>query len=215
MVQREGEPTDAELVARAAKKDREAFRELVERYQQRLFAVAFEMLRRREDAEDVVQESFVKAYLSLEHFQGKGSFYTWMYRIVFNMAIDQRRRAARDRSVSLEQPTSESSEPRAMELPSAEADPEEQLGRLQDVRLVQAGLREISDEHRAVIMLREVEGLSYDEIARSVGVSRGTVMSRLHYARRRLQQILSAQLPRGALADGGGTLAEASRKVSV
>ncbi len=215
MVQREGEPTDAELVARAVKKDREAFRELVERYQQRLFAVAFEMLRRREDAEDVVQESFVKAYLSLEHFQGKGSFYTWMYRIVFNMAIDQRRRAARDRSVSLEQPATDAQGPRAMDFPSDEATPEEQLERLEDVKLVHQGLREISDEHRAVIMLREVEGLSYDEIARSVGVSRGTVMSRLHYARKRLQQILSAQLPRGALANGGGTLEEASRKVSV
>ena len=211
---KEGEVDDATLVARAAKKDREAFRLLVERHQQRLFAVAFEMLKRREDAEDVVQESFVKAYLSLDRFQGKGSFFTWMYRIVFNMAIDQRRRSARDRSVPLEQPASPGGEARSI-VASPEHGPEDHLARQQEVQLVQRGLREISEEHRAVIMLREVEGLSYDEIARSVGVSRGTVMSRLHYARKKLQQVLAAQLPHGALANGGGTLERDPRKACV
>lgn len=186
------DPSDDEIVRRVLKGEREAYRVLVERYQERLFFHALDMLRNREDAEDVVQESFVKGYLALKSFRSQSSFYTWMYRIVSNMAIDLRRRKNRRSEQTLDGPgelaINEENARETMGAPAAE--PEEALLQAEQAKLFKQGLHEMSEEHRQVLMLREVDGLSYDEIARSVGVSRGTVMSRLHYARKRLQRVL-------------------------
>lgn len=186
--------TDAELVGLAAGGDRDAFRELVERYQRRVLAVVTGMLHDREAALDVTQETFIKAFRSIGRFKGDASFYTWIYRIAVNLAIDHQRREWRrpntvdGRHPSGEGPTEDLVERIGDDAPAG--DPF-QAARDSEVReRVRAAIEELTPDHRAVILLREVEGLSYDEISRVMQCSKGTVMSRLHYARKKLQRRL-------------------------
>lgn len=192
--------SDAELVAKASVGDKEAYRVLVEKYQQRVFAIAFDVVRSREDAEDIAQESFVKAYLSLPEFKGESSFYTWLYRIAYNMAIDFRRRTVRrgGAPVEFDETRADVVAEAAGSVQNRFGSPQELMLRKEESQQIQKVLTEISPEHRAVITLREIEGLSYEEIADVVGVSKGTVMSRLHYARKHLQQGLQALGMRGS-----------------
>lgn len=211
----EQSPPDQELVKKTLKGDRDAYRTLVERYQSRLLAVSIDILKSREDAEDVVQESFVKAFLSLKNFKGESSFYTWLYRITFNMAIDLRRRGSRRGGNHVEfketwgvkdhgsgnggdasGPTVSSS---LNHLQNVEG-PFDALSRRELGSKLQAVMQELSDEHREVITLREVDGLDYQEIADAIGVPRGTVMSRLFYARKALQKALKEYDPLGGSA---------------
>lgn len=182
--------SDKDLVALATKKDKEAYRVLVERYEKKALALAFEVTRTREDAEDVVQEAFVKAYLSLPSFKGDSSFYTWLYRIVYNMAIDVKRKRSRRGGDPMEYDERLGGEGTEQDALGSRrfADPHSSLASREQLVQVQKVLDEISEEHRAVIMLREVEGCSYDEIANVLGISKGTVMSRLFYARKKLMK---------------------------
>ncbi len=179
-----------ELVQKSKAGDKQAYRELVERYQTRAFRIAYDILQSQEDAEDVVQESFVKAYLSLKHFQEKSAFYTWFYRIVYNMSIDHKRKRSRRGGVALEFDESylntEGADSSYLYEPVQT--PDDMLKRKEQAQDISKVLNTISDEHRTVMMLREIDGLSYDRIAEVVGVSKGTVMSRLHYARKKLQE---------------------------
>jgi len=198
-------PPDDALVAATRKGDRDAYKTLVERYQSRIFSMAFEIVKSREDAEDVVQESFVKAFLSLDKFKGDSSFFTWLYRIAFNMAVDVKRKSARRGGNHFEYKESLGVSPSG----SGEADigetlgapvqhvegPHEALARKQTGQKIQEVLRELSEDHRAVITLREIDGLNYDEIAEALGIPRGTVMSRLFYARKALQKALKEHAP--------------------
>jgi len=187
------ELSDAELVARVQRGSKADFQILVERYQQRAFSVAWQILKRHEDAQDVVQESFVKAFLSIDSFQGSSSFFTWLYRIVVNMAIDFRRKAGRREreTVSLDVETRDGLEQQVdAGVVNQPENPLESALRGEQARQINQVLGEISDEHRAVIILREVEGLRYEQIAETLGISKGTVMSRLFYARKKLQQLL-------------------------
>ena len=180
-------PGDGELVLRARQGDRQAFRELVERYQRKVAALAVGMLRNREDALDVVQDTFTKAYQSLDRFKGDSSFYTWVYRIAVNLCIDHQRREARyvplgvDADDANDETVAVTSEDLERNEPFEHARSQE-IG----VRLAHA-IEELTPEHRAVILLREVDGLSYEEISQVLDCPKGTVMSRLHYARRQLQ----------------------------
>jgi RNA polymerase sigma-70 factor, ECF subfamily len=184
------ERSDGELVRASRRGDREAFRELVERYQRKVVSVALGMVHNRDDALEIAQETFVKAFENLGNFKGEASFYTWLYRIVVNRAIDFQRRERRHPTVALEEH-------------GASGDGYEDVlkeGRLgdpyQDARAHEIGdrvteaINELTPDHKAVILLREVEGLSYDEISRVMQCSKGTVMSRLHYARKKLQKKL-------------------------
>jgi RNA polymerase sigma-70 factor (ECF subfamily) len=188
--------------------DKEAYRALVERYQGRLFTTALDIVKTREDAEDVVQETFVKAFLSLGQFKGQSSFYTWLYRICFNMAIDIRRKAGRRGGTHLEFKenvgvnravgTDAGREIGGGDLATRQQNvegPHDALARKELGRKIQEVLGELSEEHRAVIMLREVDGLDYEEIAQAIGVPKGTVMSRLFYARKALQNALEEFAP--------------------
>jgi RNA polymerase sigma-70 factor (ECF subfamily) len=192
---------ESDLVARAAGGDKEAYRALVEKYQSRAFSIAYEIVQSRHDAEDIIQESFVKAYLSIGDFRGQSSFYTWFYRIVYNMAIDFKRRTNRRGGEHAEYDDRMSGENGvfAGATTGKTEGPSEAIFRKEQARKIQEALNEISEEHRAVITLREVDGLSYDEIADVVGVSKGTVMSRLHYARKKLQKALVEFAPGGVL----------------
>lgn len=178
------------LVEQTLKGDRAAFQQLFEIYRFKVQSIAYEVLKSKEDAEDVVQEAFVKAYLALPSYRKQAAFYTWLFRIVYNMAIDYKRRIVRKGGDPLElkeeilNSTEVSTSYGANG--SLRENPHERLERRQELSRVQRALNRISEEHRTVILLREVDGLSYDEIASVVGVSKGTVMSRLHYARRAL-----------------------------
>jgi RNA polymerase sigma-70 factor (ECF subfamily) len=183
--------SDAALVEASRRGDQLAFRRLVERYFRRVLAVAAGMLRNREDAQDVAQETFIKAYRNLGSFKGHSAFYTWLYRITVNLCIDLQRREARLAGVV---DTGRTGAGEANDLEGADespgADPFERVRSREIGAQVVAALDELTPEHRAIILLREVEGLSYEEISHVMQCAKGTVMSRLHYARKKLQSRL-------------------------
>lgn len=183
------------LVERARGGDALAFRMLYERYHRRAYSLAHGMLRNQEDALDVVQEAFIKAHRHLEGFAGSSSFYTWLYRIVMNLAIDHLRRRQRARHVDFDEAVAppddgaaagdDSLMPRILG-----ANPGKALVRKEVREQIGRALEQLSDNHRAVILMREVEGLSYEEMAQVMQCSKGTIMSRLFHARRYMQKYL-------------------------
>lgn len=176
---------EAELIARASKGDSEAFGVLVERYQRRVANVALSVVHNQDDAIELAQETFVRAYENLSKFESRSSFSTWLYRIAANLAIDFWRREGRH--VVLR---GEDAENEIRKLPSDTGDSFKTASRKELSARLTAALEELTPEHRTVILLREVEGLSYDEISEALNCPRGTVMSRLHYARNRLRVLL-------------------------
>lgn len=187
---------DQELVAKAKKGDRQAFGRLVERYQQRVYALSYGIVRQREDAWDVAQEAFVKAYRNLGRFEGNSAFYTWLYRIAYNLSIDSLRDRARRETVDID-------ENRRLEEALAKSGkgplehPDEMAARRELSNVLQKAMRQLSDKHRAIIVLREIQGLSYEEMADVLGISKGTVMSRLFHARQNLQTLLAPYVKQG------------------
>ena len=183
---------DRLLVAQANAGDRNAFGELVRRHQQKVFALAYGMLGSRSEAQDATQEVFVKALQKLKTFHGQSSFPTWIYRIAVNHCLDARRRWWRLRTVAM--PDADSAQGAQLELSTAEAEqaprPDAPVQERQTRDLVWRALMQLSEKHRAVVVLRELEELSYAEIAQTLGTSPGTVMSRLFYARRELANLL-------------------------
>ena len=203
-------PADVEIVQRAREGDHEAFRVLVERYQSRAYRLALRVLRDEEQARDAVQDAFLKAYGSLDRFQGRSGFYTWLYRIVMNQCLDRKRRDKSDRELEWDDVTAA----RAARTPAAGSFEGGGAGPAPDVaaergelrQVLEKAIAELPDDARRTIELREIDGLSYREIAEALGVPKGTVMSRLHYARRRLQESLrSAGID--PLAEGAGETA--------
>jgi RNA polymerase sigma-70 factor, ECF subfamily len=184
---------DLELVQRAQKGDRQAFRELFDRYHKRAFSVAYGVLKHRQDSLDVVQEAFVKVHKHLASFQGSSSFYTWLYRIVMNLAIDHLRRRRTGRSVEYDDAILRGEEAgESSVLPRMlEANPRKAVIRRELLEKVQAALAELPDIHQQVILLREIEGLSYEEMAEALEVPKGTIMSRLFHARKKMQAALA------------------------
>lgn len=181
---------DVELVDRTAGGEQAAYKVLVERYQARVFAVAYGVLRNREDAREVAQEAFIKAYDNLGSFRRDSSFYTWIYRITMNLGIDLQRRAYRSRETELDETRitpddAHHTGPRPMATPGQSLERKQLAGRLR------AAIDTLPADQRAAIILREVEGLSYKEIADALGCAEGTVMSRLFYGRKKLQQLLA------------------------
>lgn len=147
-----------------------------------------------EDAEEVLQEAFVKAFFSIKNFKGNASFYTWLYRIVFNMAIDVKRKQKRRGGDKLEL-TEDRLEEQNIHAPGLGVthfkQPDEEIMQKKEFETANALLNSLSNDHKEVITMREIDGLSYDEIAETLKVSRGTVMSRIFYARKKIQEFLS------------------------
>lgn len=187
---------DRAWVEAARSGDRQAFGRLVDRYQRRVYALAFGILRNREDAWDAAQESFVKAYRNLDRFEGGSAFYTWLYRITYNRSIDMLREKGRRDRVDLEE-TRHVEKLLAEEGKRPEGAPEEVASRKELSRVLHEAMHKLSDKHRAIIVLREIEGLSYEEMADVLGISKGTVMSRLFHARQNLQALLSPYVKSG------------------
>ncbi len=187
------EDSEKILIEQSIEGDREAFRTLVEKYQGRVLRLVSQVVKSREDAEDIVQDSLVKAFVSLKSFKGQSSFYTWLYRIAFNKAIDFKRMVSR-RGLASQSELSDLENGKAVissTLDSIET-PAQVVLRKEQAKLIDKAMSELSEEHRSVMILREVDGLSYDEIANITGVTVGTVMSRLHYARKKLQASLKS-----------------------
>jgi len=198
-------PPDAEVVERARKGDHAAFRVLVERYEGRAFRLAVRVLRDEEQARDAVQDAFIKVYGSLDRFQGRSGFYTWLYRIVMNQCLDRKRRDKSDREVEWKDEVESQPLDGAPPLVSdpAPGGPEAQVARLELRKIMATAIEALPEEARRTLQLREIDGLSYKEIAEALGIPKGTVMSRLHYARRRLQELLR-EAGVDPLAAGGG-----------
>jgi RNA polymerase sigma-70 factor (ECF subfamily) len=203
-------PSDAAVVERARAGDHEAFRILVERYQGRLFRLALRVLRDEEQARDAVQDALVKVYRSLDRFEGRSSFYTWVYRLVMNQCLDARRRDRSDRHVEFEDERSRELDPDGGVDPTPE--PAAELERRELRGQMQRAIAALPEDARRTFLLREVDGLSYAEIARSLRIPKGTVMSRLHYARRRLRAaLLEAGVEHPAAAELGAEEIEGVR----
>lgn len=182
---------DRELVREARAGSHPAFEELVRRYAPRAYRAAYRVVRDPEQAEDIVQEALIKAYRSLQSFQSRSSFYTWLYRIVVNLALDRRRRERRGPKLEWDDAVAKEVDPRVA-APVA-PDPETESRRHEVRELVARGVQELPDGQREVLLLREVEGLSYEEIAQTMRISKGTVMSRLHYARKKMTAFLKTR----------------------
>ncbi|MEE8314601.1 MAG: sigma-70 family RNA polymerase sigma factor [Myxococcota bacterium] len=184
------ERSDRDLIQAAKKGSHPAFEALVRRYSERAYRVAYRVVRDSDAADEVLQEALIKAYRGLPRFQFRSSFYTWLYRIVVNLALDRRRQAKRAPSVEWDDARAVELDPRAaVPVP---LDPELSARRREVRELVSRGVQSLPDGQREVLLLREVEDLSYEEIAKTMGISKGTVMSRLHYARKKMIAFLEA-----------------------
>lgn len=188
------EPSDAELVSGAQAGDREAMQQLMERYQRRVLAVVIGMLRNPDDASEVVQEAFIKAFRNIGGFKGDSSFYTWIYRIAVNVSIDHKRKESKRSGVEFDESLPPDEDPIGDGGEKLGRDPFDRVRDRELGRKIFDAIDDLTPNHRAVILLREVEGLSYDEISEVLECSIGTVMSRLHYARKKLQERLTETL---------------------
>jgi RNA polymerase sigma-70 factor (ECF subfamily) len=190
-----GEDPDLELVQRTQRGDQAAFRKLFDKYHRRVFAVSLAVVKNPQDASDIVQEAFVRVHRHLGSFQGASSFYTWLYRITMNLSIDHHRR--KKNAVAVDYDDGVRREPEDAEsaseiLPSyVHNDPGKSHSRKELAQRMQAALATLPPYHQQVIVLREVDGLSYEEIAKIMKVPKGTIMSRLFHARRKMQSALA------------------------
>jgi len=190
---------DRGLIAKAQAGDTAAFRSLVERHQRRAYAIAYSLVRDEHDARELVQDAFLRVFKGLGTFQNNSSFFTWLYRIVTNLSIDLMRKPGRSPGGGLGlsdlggkgdgDPESD-----GVDFPLLSridgSDPVDVLRRREIAARIQSALDALPPYHRSVIVMREVEGLSYDEMAHVMGVSKGTIMSRLFHARQKLQRAL-------------------------
>ncbi len=199
------EADDLSLVDRAKAGEAEAFRALVVRYQRKVYAVALGIVRDPDLAWDVAQEAFVRVHAHLAEFEGKSSFSTWLFRIATHVSID----AVRRERVSHKEEIDEVNEAHVAEgaegilATSLGNDPRENLLRREMAERIQAALATLPEKHRTILVLREVEGLSYEELAERLGIHKGTVMSRLFHARKKMQAAL-----RGYVEGGSGKKGE-------
>jgi len=180
---------DKDLVLKAQKGDMGAFEELVARHRDKIYARAYSMMRNEEEAIDLSQEAWVKAWQRLAQFQGDSSFATWLTRIVINLCLDQIRRQKRQRAESIEAMDDESGGVERQMEPII-TNPTERLERGELRKRIDEAMSKLSNEHRTVLVLHEFEEMEYKEIAKVMGCSIGTIMSRLFYARRRLASLL-------------------------
>jgi RNA polymerase sigma-70 factor (ECF subfamily) len=178
------EHDEAELISRCQQGDQEALKQIFDLYNKKVYRIAYGVLRRREEALDIVQEVFIKLFRSIKNFKGESRLSTYLYRMAVNTAIDHVRKAGKHVFSSLE--GEEGFQP--AEEPERRPD---QIFLYKELEgKVNEALGKIPVDQRMALVLREVEGLSYQEIAESMGCSIGTVMSRLHYGRKRMQELL-------------------------
>ena len=188
----EADVSELDLVKHSQAGNTEAFDQLVTRYRTRVFGMIYNMVHNEQDAWDLAQDSFIKAWKSIGRFRGQSSFYTWIYRIIMNVTIDWLRKkqvkgagAEFDDAIQLREIN-----PASRTVPKAEALPHEQMEQREIRQRIDAAIAQLTPEHRAVILMKEIEDMQYHEIAEALECSIGTVMSRLFYARKKLQNLL-------------------------
>ena len=175
---------ETEMISRCQQGDQEALKEIFDKYHKKVYRIAYGVVRHREEALDIVQEVFIKLFRSIKNFKGKSHFYTYLYRMVMNTAIDHARKTGKQFISSLDD---EGSFEPSDEL---EKGPERILLQKELEERVKGAMEKLPAEQRAALIFRDVEGLSYQEMAEAMGCSIGTVMSRLHYGRKRIQELL-------------------------
>ncbi len=182
---------DTELVRLSQQGDVRAFDELMQRYHSRIYALLYNMTSNREDAEDLIQEVFLKAYKALPKFKGQSSFYTWVYRIAVNRAINYVKKRKRRQALSLDDVDLGLERDEFLVEMSSRSTPfrDAKLTELQ--QKLNEALQTLSEKHRAVVIMHDIEGIQHNEIGEIIGCSAGTVRSRLFYARKQLQAHLS------------------------
>jgi RNA polymerase sigma-70 factor (ECF subfamily) len=165
---------------------------LVERHQRRAFAIAIGLVRDENDAREIVQEAFLRVYKNIDRFKGGSAFFTWLYRIVTNLAIDLMRKPARREAELFDNPQiAEDADAFPFVSQMGHTDPMDMVRRREIGERIQEELDALPPYHRAVIVMREVEGMSYQQMAEAMNVSKGTIMSRLFHARQKLQKALA------------------------
>jgi RNA polymerase sigma-70 factor, ECF subfamily len=193
-------------VKAAQRGDADAFRRLVERYQRRVYQLALGMVKDPDEAMDIAQETFVRVHRYLPSFKGDSAFFTWTYRIATNLCLDAARKRARGERVSLHAGDEQDADlEAAMDPPSAALAGPQRAALNEELKgkLLEA-LGGLSENHRAILLLREVEGLSYEELSKALGIRKGTVMSRLFHARLKMQNKLREYLGEDAPEGNGG-----------
>ncbi|MFZ5645449.1 MAG: RNA polymerase sigma factor [Bacillota bacterium] len=184
-------PDDEHLVKRSREGDADAFDELVKKYQSKVFTVAYRFMGNHADANDLAQDAFIRAYQALSSFRGDSSFATWLYRITSNVCRDEIRKQNRYKKVSLDEMMTQPGG--GPNLTAADLTPEESLDRVELRDTVQRHLNSLSSEHRLILVMRDIQGLSYEEIASSLDCTLGTVKSRLNRARQTLKKRIIEQ----------------------
>lgn len=185
------ETTDEQLVKLSQEQVTEAYEELIARHRDKIYGRAFIMMRNEDEALDLSQEAWVKAWQRLKQFAGESSFMTWLTRIVINLCLDQLRKRKRQRAESIELMEEESGGVERR-MPVVTVNPTAGLERTELRKRIDEALGKLSQSHRTVLMLHEFEELEYKEIAKRMGCSIGTVMSRLFYARRRMASLMAS-----------------------
>jgi RNA polymerase sigma-70 factor (ECF subfamily) len=191
----DAQPDDQTLVRRAKEGDMSAYDELVKRYQERVYGTIYHMTSNHDDAADLSQEAFIKAYQALKSFKGDSSFFTWVYRIAVNRTINfLKQRRNRTPHMSLNDIDFQAENDPDMVALVSNNTPRRDVALSELQEKLNAAMQKLSEEHRLVVTLHDVQGLSHDEISKIVGVNSGTVRSRLFYARQQLQAHLSDYL---------------------
>ncbi|MGA7234154.1 MAG: sigma-70 family RNA polymerase sigma factor [Bryobacteraceae bacterium] len=184
------------LVAQSREGDAEAYGQLVRRYQSKIFRLAQHITQNREDAEDVLQETFLKAYEHLDQFQGNSKFYTWIVRIAVNQALMKLRRRKNDKSVSMDDAIDTGEDTIVREIAAWDENPEERLSREEVGGILDSAVESLDTPYRSVFVLRDIEELSTEETAEALGLSVPAVKSRLLRARLQLREKLTRQFKR-------------------
>ena len=191
MASREVQMADLRSVAATRDGHPDAFGDIVRRYQDRIFNTIYRLLGDYEEAKDLAQQTFLRAYMSLDRFRGNSSFYTWLYRIGVNAALDERKKRSRNPhlvgdSIAL----ASGDDGRRVHVSSANDDPAEKVLTREREQAVTRAIASLDELHRSVLVLRDIEGMDYDEISEVLSCPRGTVKSRLHRARLVLREKL-------------------------
>jgi len=182
----------SKLVRKAQNNDLAAFEKLVLVYQNKVYALCLQLSGNRDDAQDLAQEAFIRAYRSIGSFRREADFGTWLHRITVNVYLNFRRKNGKRQVLSLDEPhRGNDGDEIQREAVSEEGDPLQALEEKEFRSLVRAALGRLSEEHRVVLVLREIEGYSYEEVSRMLGCSLGTVKSRLNRARDAMRRIMT------------------------